>query len=104
MVNPAPRLMFSRLKTPTPTDWRCSGAAGSALGVGADGVELVEASLEFGGHVAIDLGVASGGVYIMAGIYFRGEQKTSPQTHVAVTLAGYLRAGGELEPNVLGRG
>jgi hypothetical protein len=68
-----------------------------ALGVGADGVELVEASLEFGGHVAIDLGVASGGVYIMAGIYFKGEQKIAPTTHVAVTLTGYLRAGGELE-------
>jgi len=60
-------------------------------------VELVEASLEFGGHLAIDLGVASGGVYIMAGIYFKGEQKTAPTTHVAVTLTGYLRAGGELE-------
>jgi len=67
------------------------GFFGIALGV--DGVETLEASLEFGGNFSIDLGVASGGVHIMAGIYFKWEKN-------ATQLTAYLRLGGEL--NVLG--
>ena len=54
---------------------------------------IVEAALEFGGNVSFDLGgLASGGLYAMAGIYLNidtsgGEMKWS----------GYLRAGGYLE-------
>jgi len=91
------RFHFSEREQPFLLSVAIFGGGGFfALGVGADGVELVEASLEFGGHVAIDLGVASGGVYVMAGIYFKGEQ-VAPSTSVSVTLTGYLRAGGELE-------
>jgi len=32
-----------------------------SLGIGADGIELIEVSLEFGADLSIDLGVASGG-------------------------------------------
>jgi len=64
-----------------------------ALTVSARGVEQIEAAIEFGGNVAINLGVASGGVYIMAGIYFA-------KTPTDVTLTGYLRCGGYL--SVLG--
>ena len=35
--------------------------------VGADGVQMVEGSLEFGGNFAFDIRVASGGVHAMAG-------------------------------------
>ena len=64
------------------------------LGLGLDGFEMVEASLEFGGNISIDIGVASGGVYIMAGVYFKLEVVDGKDQ---VTLTGYLRMGGELE-------
>jgi hypothetical protein len=67
-----------------------AGGGFLALGVGPDGVECLEASLEFGGNFSLNLGVASGGVYVMAGIYFKYEND-------AATLCGYLRAGGALE-------
>jgi len=71
------------------------------LQVDAKGVKMLEAALEFGASVSIDLGVASGGVYIMAGIYFSIQRRTIAGTDVdAATLAGYLRMGGEL--SVLG--
>ena len=60
------------------------------MAVGLDKVVLVEAALEFGGAVSINLGVASGGVYVMAGIYFKLENGVAE-------LAGYLRCGGSLE-------
>jgi hypothetical protein len=63
------------------------------LSVSAKGVEQIEAAIEFGGNVSLNLGVASGGVYVMAGIYF------SKAGEVA-TLTGYLRCGGYL--SVLG--
>lgn len=59
----------------------------------ANGVESVEAAIEFGGSVSLNLGVASGGVSVMAGIYFG-------MTGAVTTLTGYLRVGGHL--SVLG--
>ncbi len=55
-----------------------------------NGVHLIEAALEFGASLSIDLGVASGGVSIMAGIYFKWEDG-------AVELTGYLRIRGEVD-------
>lgn len=55
-----------------------------------DGVHLIEAALEFGASLSIDLGVASGGVSIMAGIYFKWEDGS-------VELTGYLRIRGEVD-------
>ncbi len=63
-----------------------------ALAVGMDGVETLEASIEFGGCVAIDLGVASGGISLMAGIYLRIEITTDHSE-----LTGYVRANGSLQ-------
>jgi len=60
-----------------------------------DGVKLLEASLEFGASAAINLGVASGGVHIMAGIYFSLQRKGG-SVELTATLGGYLRMGGEL--------
>jgi hypothetical protein len=57
-------------------------------------VRIVEAAFEFGASASINLGVASGGVYIMAGIYFKLE--TKPDGIKAATLGGYFRMGGEL--------
>jgi hypothetical protein len=64
-----------------------------AVGVSADGLESVEAALEFGGSVSLDLGVASGGVSVMAGVYFGLKGKS-------IELTGYLRCAGYL--SVLG--
>ena len=64
-----------------------------AVGVSADGLESVEVALEFGGNISLNLGVASGGVYVMAGIYFGMKGKS-------IELTGYLRCGGYL--SVLG--
>jgi hypothetical protein len=67
------------------------GGAFLAIGAGTDGIELIEGALEFGGSFSIDLVVASGGVTVMAGIYFRYEKAPG------LTLCGYFRASGALE-------
>ena len=61
-----------------------------ALAVSANGLEQIEASIEFGGNIALNLVIASGGVYVMAGIYFA-------LTAGSVSLTGFLRCGGYLE-------
>jgi len=68
---------------------------GGFFGVTIDphGVQILEASFEFGASISIDLGVASGGVHVMAGVYFRMEQD-------AASLTGYFRLGGHV--SVLG--
>lgn len=71
------------------------------LQIDTAGIKLVEAAFEFGATASVDLGVASGGVQIMAGIYFKLERKESdPKNALAPTLSGYLRMGGYL--SVLG--
>lgn len=67
------------------------GGAFLAIGAGTDGIELIEGALEFGGSFSIDLIVASGGVTVMAGIYFRYEKAAG------LTLCGYFRASGSVE-------
>jgi hypothetical protein len=71
------------------------------LQVDTAGVKMLEVALEFGASASIDLGVASGGVHIMAGIYFSLQRHTVNGVDVTgAMLAGYLRMGGEL--SVLG--
>jgi hypothetical protein len=62
---------------------------GGFFGVAIDphGVQKLEASFEFGASIAIDFGVASGGVHVMAGIYFKMEPSKA-------SLTGYFRLGG----------
>lgn len=65
---------------------------GGFFGITIDpsGVQILEASLEFGASLSIDLGVASGGVEVMAGFYFRMEQDDA-------SLTGYFRLGGHVD-------
>ncbi len=65
---------------------------GGFFGVTIDphGVQILEASFEFGAAFSIDFGVASGGVHVMAGIYFRMEGD-------AASLTGYFRLGGHVD-------
>jgi hypothetical protein len=68
---------------------------GGFFGITLDphGIQILEASFEFGASISIDFGVASGGVYVMAGLYFRMEKS-------ACSLTGYFRLGGHV--SVLG--
>jgi hypothetical protein len=75
------------------------GFFGIALGL--DGLELLEAAFEFGGSLALDIGIASGGVHVLAGVYFKIEvnNDTNSQNYgkEEAHLEGYVRMGGELE-------
>jgi hypothetical protein len=62
-----------------------------ALEVRTDDTLLVEASIEFGANVAFDIAIASGGLCLMAGIYYSTLEGNNVQ------LIGYLRCGGYLE-------
>jgi hypothetical protein len=61
-----------------------------AIELQPNGIKLIEGALEFGGSFAMDIGVASGGVTVMAGIYFKYEDDN-------VTISGYVRVVGSLD-------
>ena len=65
-----------------------------AIGVSARGVNEIEAALEFGAAIVINLGVASGSVDVKAGVYFHWLEVIPDQG--SVELAGYVRIHGEL--------
>ncbi len=54
------------------------------------GIKLIEGSLEFGGSFSMNIGVASGGITLMAGIYFKYEDDN-------ITVSGYVRCVGCLD-------
>jgi hypothetical protein len=58
------------------------------------GVRVLEAAFEFGAAISINFGVASGGVSIMAGVYFRLEMENG-ETNAQLT--GYFRLRGEVD-------
>jgi hypothetical protein len=58
--------------------------------VDAGGVQRLEAALEFGASLSMNFGVASGGVHVMAGIYFAYD------TSKGAALTGYFRVGGNV--------
>ena len=61
------------------------------------GVRMLEAAFEFGGNFAFDCGVASGGASVMAGIYYKMEQKEIDGKLVQQSeLTGYFRLTGNL--------
>jgi hypothetical protein len=62
-----------------------------ALGLGYGTVQTVQASFEFAGQFALDIGVASGGVTLAAGVYY------SYQSGSGTALSGFVRLTGELE-------
>jgi type VI protein secretion system component Hcp len=59
------------------------------------GMKELEAALEFGVTASLDIGVASGSVHMMAGIYFALERQ-DPSNDLAARLSGYLRVGGQM--------
>jgi hypothetical protein len=94
------RFNFSERQRPFSLTVSLLGGGGFfAIGIGTEGVREIEAALEFGAALAINLGVASGSVEIKAGIYFHWVQP-SDAGDGSVELAGYVRLHGEL--SVLG--
>jgi hypothetical protein len=66
------------------------GGGFCGVSFGLDNFELFEAALEFGAKASLDIGVASGSVSVMAGIYLAiGENRGE--------LTGYVRLNGELD-------
>lgn len=72
------------------TVWLFGGGGFFAVTVTPEKCRMLEASFEFGACVAIDLGVASGSIEVMAGIYFRLEEEDGE-------LVGYFRLRGEVD-------
>jgi hypothetical protein len=88
------RFNFSERQKPFLLSVSLFGGGGFfALALDNSGVREVEAAFEFGAMAAINLGVASGSVYVKAGIYFHWKTDT-------VELEGYFDMGGEM--SVLG--
>ncbi|MBW4709949.1 hypothetical protein KX928_19370 [Roseobacter sp. YSTF-M11] len=72
------------------TVYMFGGGGFFGITIDPNGVQILEASFEFGASISIDLGVASGGVSVMAGIYFRMEQDEA-------SLTGYFRLAGHVD-------
>jgi hypothetical protein len=76
----------------------CLGGGGFfGMEVDMNGLRQIEAALEFGAAVSLNLGVASGAVSVMAGIYFK---MTFEAGHNSTQLTGYVRINGAV--SVLG--
>ena len=72
-----------------------AGGGFFGMALGAHGVDFVEAALEAGARASLDIGVASGSVEAMLGIYFAyGQNENGVMTTV---LTGYVRLRGELD-------
>src|SRR3954452_11361011 len=80
----------TRERTFTLTVSMLGGGGFFGIRVRTKGVMLLEAAIEFGAALSVDLGVASGSVSIMAGIYFKMEND-------ACSLTGYFRMRGEVD-------
>lgn len=95
--SPSVRFNFAERHNPFNLTVSLLGGGGFFLiGIDAGGVREIEAALEFGAQIAIDLGVASGRVYVKAGVYFHWRETPDK----LVELDGYVEMGGEL--SVLG--
>ncbi len=96
---PSARFNFAERHNPFNLTISLFGGGGFFLiAVGSEGVQELEASLEFGAQVSIDLGVASGGVYVKGGFYFHWIG--TPKDKQLVQFEGYVELGGHL--SVLG--
>ena len=93
---PSARFNFAERQSPFNLTISLFGGGGFfAIGVGTKGVQEIEAALEFGAQISIDLGVASGGVDVKGGFYFHWIGTTNE-----VDFEGYVEMGGHL--SVLG--
>ena len=88
------RFNVSSFAVPFELSVLCFGGRGFlSVEIDTRGGRTLEGALEFGGNLAFDVGVASGGLFVQAGIYFK---ITQSQTN----LSGYLRAAATLMSSV----
>ena len=66
------------------------------LEITPSGVQMLEAALEAGARISVDLGVASGSVSAMIGVYFKIES-TGEDGGDQLTLTGYFRLRGQVD-------
>lgn len=93
---PTARFNFAERQSPFNLTISLFGGGGFfAIAVSTKGIVEIEAALEFGAQISIDLGVASGGVYVKGGFYFHWIGATNE-----VDFEGYVEMGGHL--SVLG--
>lgn len=91
---PALNLAFSSREHPFVLTVSALGGGGFLhLEFDTTGVVMIEGSFEFGGEFALDIGVASGGVHLMAGIYLRIDKTATPDTS---QLTGFVDLSGEV--------
>ncbi len=76
------------------TVWLFGGGGFFGISITPDRCRMLEAAFEFGAAAAINLGVASGNVEYMAGIYFKLQPNTDGDEG---QLSGYYRARGEVD-------
>ncbi len=94
--SPAAKFNFAERHNPFNLTISLLGGGGFfAIAVSAAGVEEIEAQLEFGAFAALDIGVASGSVYVKGGFYYHWQQPTQ-----TVDLEAFVELGGHL--SVLG--
>ncbi len=85
------RFNFCKVERPFLLIYTIFGGGGFAnVAINSKGVESLTVSLEFGAAAAIDLGVASGSVQVMAGIIIKVEGSDA-------MLTGFVRLRGELD-------
>jgi len=89
---PSARFNFAERHNPFNLTVSLFGGGGFlAISVSTKGVQEIEAQLEFGAYAAIDLGVASGAVYIKGGFYFHWQAaKNEVELEAFVELGGHL--------------
>jgi hypothetical protein len=61
---------------------------------GLSGIQMVEMALDFGASAAVDLGVASGSLTVVGGVYF---QLAGSGAAADLTLTAFVRSNGELD-------
>jgi hypothetical protein len=87
---PAFEFGFASRSRPFLITVECLGGGGFIhLVIDTTGVQMIEGALEFGGEFSFDIGVASGGVHALAGIYFQLKATSSDIT-------GFVDIGGEV--------
>jgi hypothetical protein len=87
------RYEFALSSFRTPFELSVMGFAGRGSFMTAfdtSGLRELRGSFEFGGALSFDIGIASGGLYVMAGAYYE-------ITNGSTQFSGYLRAGGGLD-------
>ncbi len=85
---------FCRRENPFLLTISCFGGGGFfAMETSVKGFVMMEAAFEFGAAISFDVGVASGGVSIMGGFYFKMEMVDEM---TLIELTGYIRINGAL--------